>query len=135
LISSHSLFKYKFKAKNDDISAIQKELSNTKQRFYEQKTDRVNEMTELKEKLDQKTDELARIKMSAKKETQINQNFEKQIEINQKELEFLREELHTSRNSVAELQEKVVTQEELQGREVSILQVLEKRQAMRLKIL
>ena len=92
-------------------------------------------MTELKEKLDQKTDELARIKMSAKKETQINQNFEKQIEINQKELEFLREELHTSRNSVAELQEKVVTQEELQGREVSILQVLEKRQAMRLKIL
>lgn len=105
------------KAKNDDISAIQKELSNTKQRFYEQKTDRVNEMTELKEKLDQKTDELARIKMSAKKETQINQNFEKQIEINQKELEFLREELHTSRNSVAELQEKVVTQEELQGRE------------------
>ena len=61
--------------------------------------------------------------------------FLKQIEINQKELEFLREELHTSRNSVAELQEKVVTQEELQGREVSILQVLEKRQAMRLKIL
>ena len=51
MISSHSLFKYKFKAKNDDISAIQKELSNTKQRFYEQKTDRVNEMTELKEKL------------------------------------------------------------------------------------
>merc|ERR1712228_194448 len=77
------------KAKNDDISALQKELSNTKHRFYEQKTDRVQEMTEMKEKLNEKTDELDKILMEQKNKDELDKNYERQLEINRKEINFL----------------------------------------------
>merc|ERR1712130_187744 len=105
------------KAKNDDISALQKELSNTKHRFYEQKTDRVQEMTEMKEKLNEKTDELERLLAERRKDDKVDQNYEKQLEINQKELEFLREELSSARSRIVDLQDQVVQEEVLKHKE------------------
>jgi len=76
-------------------------------------------MTEMKEKLNQKTDELDRILLAQKNNDKIDQNYERQLEINRKELNFLRDELQLARSQIAELQEQKVNEQELKQKEVS----------------
>ena len=99
-----------FQAKNDDLSALQKELSNTKHRLYEQKTDRAQEMLEMTEALALKTDELEKLKQEVSSKNIVDKNFEKQIEINRKEMDFLRNELEKSRKQVSSLQVSLITE-------------------------
>jgi len=104
------------KAKNDDLSALQKELSNTKHRLYEQKTDRAQEMLEMTEALALKTDELEKLKHEVSSKNIVDKNFEKQIEINRKEMDFLRNELEKSRKQVSSLQEELLQQEDYKSK-------------------
>ena len=61
-------------------------------------------MLEMTEALALKTDELEKLKQEVSSKNIVDKNFEKQIEINRKEMDFLRNELEKSRKQVSSLQ-------------------------------
>ena len=61
-------------------------------------------MLEMTEALALKTDELEKLKHEVSSKNIVDKNFEKQIEINRKEMDFLRNELEKSRKQVSSLQ-------------------------------
>lgn len=73
----------------------------------------------MKEKLDQKTDDLERLLLEKTKNDRIDQNYLRQIVINKKEINFLRDELSSSRQRIADLDDRVVQEQELKHKEVA----------------
>ena len=90
-------FHIPLQSKNDDLSALQKELSNTRHRYFDHKTERTKEMTDLREELEKRTSELEDMQKQKASEERTTKNYEREIEINQKELKFLREELRDTK--------------------------------------
>ena len=86
-----------FQSKNDDLSALQKELSNTRHRYFDHKTERTKEMTDLREELEKRTSELEDMQKQKASEERTTKNYERELDINQKELTFLREELRDTK--------------------------------------
>merc|ERR1712193_340587 len=78
------------KTKNDDLSALQKELSNTRHRYHDQKAERTREIAQLRTDLDESKNEIARLKAAAEAEDRDTHSYRLNLEINQKELHFLR---------------------------------------------
>ena len=92
-----------FKSKNDDICALQRELSNTKHKFRDLKNVREQEVTDLKEVLEQRNEIINKMKQELTTLKSTDGNFEKHLEINKKELDFLREQLEEARAQIAKL--------------------------------
>ena len=90
-------FHIPLQSKNDDLSALQKELSNTRHRYFDHKTERTKEMTDLREELEKRTSELEDMQKQKASEERTTKNYERELEINQKELKFLREELRDTK--------------------------------------
>ncbi|CBY34564.1 unnamed protein product [Oikopleura dioica] len=91
------------KSKNDDICALQRELSNTKHKFRDLKNVREQEVTDLKEVLEERNEIINKMKQELTTLKSTDGNFEKHLEINKKELDFLREQLEEARAQIAKL--------------------------------
>merc|ERR1711892_91679 len=96
------------KTKNDDISALQKELSNTRHRYHDQHSDRTQEIAQLKAQLDEQRVELARLNKLIDGEDRDSHDYQQSLEINRKGLMFLREELRDVKVKLMTAEEKNV---------------------------
>jgi chromosome segregation ATPase len=96
------------KSKNDEYYALQKELSNTLNRYKNQKADRTLEMADLHEELEKRQNEIDRLNKQLNSEDRDTKNYKREIEINQKEISFLREETRLAKERLAISEEKNV---------------------------
>lgn len=96
------------KSKNDEYYALQKELSNTLNRYKNQKADRTLEMGDLHEELEKRQNEIDRLNKQLNSEDRDTKNYKREIEINQKEISFLREETRLAKEKLAISEEKNV---------------------------
>ena len=83
---------------------MQKELSNTRHRYREQDSERTKEISMLKAQNDEQATEIRRLNKALESDDRDTRNYKQNLEINQKELEFLRHELRDAK----ELVQKVV---------------------------
>jgi len=105
------------KSKNDDLSALQKELSNTRHRYFDHKTERTKEMADLREELEKRTSDLEDMQKQMASEERTTKNYQRELDINQKELQFLREELRDAKAKLEESLQRNVELEALQIKE------------------
>ena len=87
-------------SKNDDLSALQKELSNTRHRYREQDSERTKEISSLKAQNDEQASEIRRLNKALESDDRDTRNYKQNLEINQKELDFLRHELRDAKEWV-----------------------------------
>ena len=92
--------------KNDDLSALQKELSNTRHRYHDQKSERIEEIATLKGQLDEHKAEIDRLNKEIASDDRESRNYQLNLDINRKELTFLREELRDVKAKLCEAEDK-----------------------------
>ena len=85
---------------------MQKELSNTRHRYHDQHSDRTQEIAQLKAQLDEQRVELAQLNKQLEGDERDHRNYHQSLEINQKELMFLRGELRDVKAKLVVAEEK-----------------------------